>query len=81
MGNMTRTRSAQIAVHWIAVALGDYWIAEVIRLRLIHEAFVFLLMGFDTTELRVWRQGNIIEVIPAMLAGENEGGLRKPACT
>lgn len=61
-----RLDALQIASDWIDRALFSvFWLAEEVRVVLIKQAYLFLLIGYDTSELRVWRSGtNMIEVVP-----------------
>ena len=65
-----RDEAAWLAERCVDLALVQLYVAEKIRAVLIYQAFLFLMMGFDSTELRVWREDNRIEVIPSMLSDQ-----------
>ncbi len=69
-----RLDALQIASDWIGRALFPmFWVAGQLRQVLIYQASLFLLMGYDTTELRVWRdEHDNIEVVPLRIVNDRE---------
>ena len=61
----SRQDAIHLATDWIGHALEGYMACDEICGILIGQAALFLLMGFDTSELRVWKdQYDRVEVVP-----------------
>lgn len=70
----SRLDALQIASDWIDRALFPlFWVADQLRIALIYQTSLFLLMGYDTSELIVWRNGqNNMEVVPLSMVSEGQ---------
>ncbi|MCH8854077.1 MAG: hypothetical protein IID41_15715 [Planctomycetes bacterium] len=66
MSLSTGRKDALILAHdWLTRALGGLRVVESAFFELAYQAYTFLLMGYDTSELVVWRdKRNRAEVVP-----------------
>ena len=65
----SRQDALQLAYDWIGRAFpADCYVSDQHRAILIFQASVFLLMSYETTELRIWRdEYDRLEVVPVSI--------------
>ncbi len=69
-----RLDALQLASDWVDRALSNLsWVALSLRTTLVYQTCLFLLMGYDTAELRVWRnEQDNMEVVPLSILSGGE---------
>lgn len=60
-----RKEATALAMQWTNIALLNFWASDKIRAVVASQASIFLLMGYDSTELRMTSDEHGFDVVPA----------------